>query len=164
MDILKENKNGIILRNTETNDLEYLFIFHQDTAANYLAAFTSKDPNDKEAFFQKWNKLLTDKTVNIKTILVDNEIVGSIAKYEMEGESEITYWIGKSFWGRGIATNALQQFLQIEEKRPIYGRVAFDNFGSQKVLEKCGFKKIGSEKGFANARGKEIVEFIYALK
>ena len=79
-------------------------------------------------------------------------------------EPEITYWIGKDFWGKGIATDALKQFLEIEKTRPIYGRVAFDNLGSKRVLEKCGFEQIGTDKGFANARGKEIVEFIYKLK
>lgn len=79
----------------------------------------------------------------------------------MEGDIEITYWIDKNFWGRGIATNALKDFPGMETTRPIFGRVASDNFGSQKVLEKCGFVRIGSDKGFANARGREIEEFIY---
>ena len=65
--------------------------------------------------------------------------------------------------GQGIATTALNNFLKIELTRPIYGRVAFDNLGSQKVLEKCGFIKIGTDKGFANARQTEIEEFIYKL-
>ena len=58
----------------------------------------------------------------------------------------------------------LKEFLTIETERPIFGRVVFDNFGSQKVLEKCGFIKIGTEKGFANARQTEVEEFIYKLK
>lgn len=73
------------------------------------------------------------------------------------------YWIDRKFWGQGIATTALKEFLNMEQARPIYGRVAFDNYGSQKVLEKCGFIKIGTDKGFANARQTEIEEFIYKL-
>ena len=61
-------------------------------------------------------------------------------------------------------TTALKHFLAIENTRPIIGRVAFDNFGSQRVLEKCGFEKIGNDIGFANARQAEIEEFIYKLK
>ncbi|MGN6801415.1 MAG: GNAT family N-acetyltransferase [Ginsengibacter sp.] len=76
----------------------------------------------------------------------------------------MTYWIDKSFWGKGIATTALKNLLVIVNTRPIFGRVAFDNFGSQKVLEKCGFVRIGSDKGFANARKKDIEEFIYKLE
>ncbi len=152
------------LKDTEPADLEILFEFQKDEDAKHLAAFTPKDSTDKEAYINKYTKLLSDETVNNKTIFFNNEIVGSIAKFEIEGEAEITYWISKDFWGKGISTNALMQLLEIEKKRPIYGRVAFDNIGSQRVLEKCGFEKIGTDKGFANARGKEIEEFIYKLK
>jgi RimJ/RimL family protein N-acetyltransferase len=108
-------------------------------------------------------RLLSDPTVNNQTIIVGATIVGSIAKFVMEGDAEITYWIDRDFWGQGIATAALKNFLRIETTRPLFGRVAFDNFGSQRVLEKCGFTRIGSDRGFANARQMEIEEFIYRL-
>ena len=154
----------IELKDTKVKDLEILFDFQLDEDASYLAAFTPQNRTDKTAYIEKFTRVISDETVNNKTIYIDDEIAGSIAKFEIEGEPEITYWIGKKFWGKGIASGALIQFLEIEKTRPIYGRVAFDNIGSQKVLEKCGFKKIGTDKGFANARGKEIEEFIYKLK
>ncbi len=157
------NDMEIILRQTETDDLETFFIFQLDEEANYLAAFTSKDPADKSAYIMKHTKLLNDPTVNMRTILADKVIAGSIAKFKMEGEAEITYWIDRKFWGKGVATKALGDFLTIENTRPIFGRVAFDNLGSQKVLERCGFAKIGKDKGFANARQTETEEFIYKL-
>ena len=122
-----------------------------------------KDPTDKAAYIAKHTKLLSDPTVNNQTILIDNIIVGSIATFVMEGDTEITYWIDRKFWGQGIATKALKEFLINETTRPVFGRVAFDNLGSQKVLEKNGFVKIGSDKGFANARQTEIEEYIYKL-
>jgi RimJ/RimL family protein N-acetyltransferase len=157
------NDGEIILRKTEITDLAFFFIFQLDSEANYLAAFTSKDPTDKTAYLQKYTKLVNDPTINMQTIIVDNTIVGSIAKFEMEGEAEITYWMDKKCWGKGIATKALTAFLKNENMRPIFARVAFDNVGSQKVLEKCNFVKIGTDKGFANARQAEIEEFIYKL-
>ena len=160
---MTHNKIDIKLRATEVSDLNVLFQFQQDKASGYLAAFMPKDPTDKPAFLNKYIKLLDDPTVNNQTIIFDNTIVGSIAKFVLEGDTEITYWIDRNYWGRGIATKALEMFLSIENARPILGRVAFDNFGSQKVLEKCGFVKIGSDKGFANARQMEIEEFIYKL-
>lgn len=157
------NKLDIKLRRTEIADLASLFRFQLDEEACFLAAFTPKDPTDQTAYLTKYTKLLNDETVNNQTILVDNAIAGSIAKFIVEGDTEITYWLDKKFWGQGIATKALESFLDRETIRPIFGRVAFDNFGSQKVLEKCGFVKIGSDKGFANARQAEIEEFIYKL-
>jgi len=160
---ITKTKPGIKLRPTEISDLDFLFQFQTDKEGGYLAAFMPKDPTDKIAYINKYTKLLDDPTVNNQTIILDDIIVGSVAKFVMEGNTEITYWIDRNYWGQGIATKALKEFLDLETTRPIFGRVAFDNFGSQKVLEKCGFVKIGSDKGFANARQAEIEEFIYKL-
>ncbi|MFD2248406.1 GNAT family N-acetyltransferase [Pontibacter ruber] len=155
--------DNITLTETEKDDLDAFFQFQLDKEANYLAAFTSKDPTDKTAYIEKYTKHLNDPTIHMRTIKVNNETAGSIAKFVMEGEAEITYWIDKKYWGKGVATTALKQFLTLENARPIYGRVAFDNFGSQKVLEKSGFIRVGADRGFANARQTEIEEFIYKL-
>lgn len=155
--------SNISLTKTEKDDLYIFFQFQLDEEANYLAAFTPKDPNDKTTYIDKYTAHLADPTINMWTIKADNEIVGSVAKFVREGDAEITYWIDRKCWGQGIATTALKNLLKIEPARPIYGRVAFDNYGSQKVLEKCGFIKVGKEKGFANARQAEIEEYIYKL-
>lgn len=155
---------NITLTETEKDDLNAFFQFQLDKEANYLAAFTAKDSNDKTTYIEKYTKFLTDPTINMRTIKVNNVIAGSIAKFVMENEAEITYWIDKKFWGQGIATAALTDFLKIERTRPIRARTAFDNYGSQKFLEKCGFVKTGTDKGFANARQAEIEEYIYKLQ
>lgn len=160
---MTNNKLDIKLRPTESSDLDILFQFQLDKEGGYLAAFMPKDPTDKSAYIDKYTKLLDDPTVNNQTIILDNIIVGSIATFIMEGDTEITYWIDRKFWGQGIATQALKKILDIETLRPIFSRVAFDNLGSQKVLEKCGFEKIDTDRGFANARQTEIEEFIYKL-
>ena len=153
----------ITLTETTTDDLHLLFEFQLDEEANYLAAFTAKDISDKVAYLEKYTKHLADPTITMRTIKANDEIVGSVAKYMMEGDAEITYGIDKKYWRQGIASTALADFLKIELARPIFGRVAFDNYGSQKVLEKCGFIRIGSDRGFANARQAEIEEYIYKL-
>ena len=154
---------AIALRPTHVRDLDTLFQFQLDKEGGYLAAFMPTDPTDKVAYITKHTKLLGDPTVNNQTIILDDVIVGSIAKFVLHGDTEITYQIDRKHWGRGIATKALQVFLNQVIERPIYGRVAFDNYGSQKVLEKCGFVKIGSDSGYANARQKEIEELIFKL-
>lgn len=157
------NEYELILKPTEIADLDLFFKFQLDEEAAYLAAFMARDRTDKSAYLTKMTNALKDPTVNMRTIFVNSGIAGSVAKYEMEGESEITYWIDKTLWGKGIASKALKIFLTMENRRPIFGRVAFDNFGSQRVLEKCGFEKIGTSKGFANVREEEIEEYIYKL-
>lgn len=153
----------ITLTETTQDDLNSFFEFQLDEEANYLAAFTAKDPKDKVAYIEKYAKFLFDPTITMRTIKINDTIVGSIAKFEIHQEAGITYWIDRKYWGRGIATAALRNLLKIVPMRPIYAGVAYDNHGSQKVLEKCGFIKTGKDKGFANARQTEIEEFIYKL-
>lgn len=159
---MKNNKIEIILRRTEISDLDKLFQIQLDKDEND-SAHKVKKLTDKTTYFTKCNKLLNDSTVNYQTITIDNIVVGSIAKFVRNREPEVTYIIDRKLWGQGIATKSLKQFLNNETTRPIYGRTAFDNFGSQKVLEKCGFTKIGTGKYFANDRQLEIDEFIYSL-
>ena len=137
--------NALELRTSVYSDLETLFQFQLDQEAQSMAAFVPKNVTDKKAYFLKWSNLLIDENVNSQTILFDKTIIGSIAKFIMDGNSEITYWLDKKFWKRGLATLALRKFLLIENSRPIYGRVAFDNIGSQKVLIKNGFNNIGTD-------------------
>lgn len=153
----------ITLTETIENDLNAFFEFQLNEEANYLAAFTQKDPSDKQAYIEKYTRNLHDPTTFTRTIRVNGEIVGSIAKYIMHGDAGIGYWIDRKWWGQGIATIAVQQFLKLEKTRPLYAYVAFDNYGSQKVLEKCGFVRTGTDKGYANARQAEIEEYIYQL-
>jgi RimJ/RimL family protein N-acetyltransferase len=158
MDVL-----SIELAITTLDDLNSLYVFQIDQQANLMAAFTSKDYADKEAYITKYSKFLSDPDILMCTIRLKGLVIGSISKYVMFEENEITYWIDKDYWGKGIASLALNEFLKMESARPIFGRTAFDNLASQKVLMNNGFVKIGVDKGFANARGMEIEEFIFKL-
>ena len=98
-----------------------------------------------------------------KTILLGEEVAGHVACFPLDGELEVTYWIGKKHWGKGVATQALKQLLQEITHRPVFARAAKDNIGSVKVLQKCDFKIIGEDKGFAQGRGEETEEYLFRL-
>ena len=155
----------VSLRDVAETDLPIFFDFQRDSAANYMAAFTTRDPTDKEAFAAHWNRILNDDRVLVKTIVFDGHVVGSVATFVDKefGKPEVTYWIGKEYWGMGLATYALTRFLRDMAVRPIYGRAAKDNVASIRVLEKCGFRMFGQSKGFANARGAVVEEVILEL-
>lgn len=162
----KNNKqNSIIsLRELKDSDLDLFFKFQIDPESNYMAAFTTKNPNDRANFDAHWTKIRSNPDIITRTILYNDTIVGHISKFIEEGKAEITYWIGKDFWRKGIATHALNQFLLLLEIRPLYARVAKDNIGSNRVLEKCGFRIIGENKDFANGRNQETEEYIRILE
>lgn len=147
----------------DDGDLPILFAHQRDREAAYMGAFTAKDPDDWQAFLAHWAKVRADPTITNRVILAAGEVAGSIAVHSWFGEPEVTYWIGRDFWGSGIATAALRLFLAEVTTRPLYARAAADNRASIRVLEKCGFVKIGDDRGFANARGAEIDEVVYRL-
>jgi len=151
------------LRNIQPDDLAIFFEQQRDPDANYMAAFTSKNPEDRAAFDAHWQRVLGNDAITKQTILYNEAIAGHILQFEQFGEPGVSYWIGKSFWGKGIATRALQLFLEQIETRPLFARAAKDNAGSVRVLQKCGFEIVGEDKGFANARGAEIEEYILKL-
>lgn len=155
---------NVVLREVQAEDLSIFFEHQQDSEANYMAAFTAKDPTDQQAFMAHWTRILGDATTTNRTILIDGQVAGSVSSYEeTAGHPEVTYWLGKPYWGKGIATAALRALLAQVTTRPIYARVAKDNRASLRVLEKCGFTIIGEDKGFANARGQEIEEWLLHL-
>ena len=154
---------GVQLREVIESDLPIFFEQQLDSTANYMAAFTRVDPTDREAFDAHWTKILAVETMPIKTILFEGQVAGSVLSYVQFGEREVSYWLGKDFWGKGIATRALSEFLSELEERPLHARVAKDNIASIRVLEKCSFVISGHDQGFANARGEEIEEVIMIL-
>ena len=107
--------------------------------------------------------ILADETIIIQTILFDGQVAGHILSHVWFGEPEVSYWLGKEFWGKGIAAMALLEFLKQVTIRPLYARVAKDNIASIRVLEKCGFTIFSQDKGFSNARNQEVEEFILQL-
>src|SRR5215813_1231250 len=69
----------ITLRATRESDLQTFFEYQLDPIANRMAAFTAKDPTDRDAYMTKWRKNLGDPTNITKTIMIGDQIVGTIA-------------------------------------------------------------------------------------
>ena len=152
--------SDVLLRDVTESDLPIFFVQQLDPDATQMAAFPARD---RAAFTAHWTKILGDETITIKTILFDGHVAGNIVSFEQSGEPQVGYWIGKQYWGKGIATKALSEFLGHVKARPLYAHVAKDNVASIRVLEKCGFTIYGEDKGFSNAGGEEVEEFILKL-
>ena len=112
---------------------------------------------------EHWRKILGNEAITKKTILVGGDIAGNACSFEIEGRPEVSYWVWREHWGRGVATAALARLLIELDERPLYARVAKDNVGSRRVLEKCGFARVGTDRGFAAARGADIDEIVMRL-
>ena len=152
----------IALREVHDSDLPVFFRQMNDPESLRMAAFTPKDPADRDAFDAHWKRIRASDAVH-RTILVDGDVVGSTSVYGEPGEREVTYWVDRAYWGRGIATEALRELVRQVPERPLYARAATDNTGSLRVLEKCGFRVTAQASGYAHARGAEIDETVLML-
>ena len=157
------NSATITLRNVEASDISIFFEQQLDLEANRMAAFVRLARRDRAVFDAHWKRIMNAPGIVNKTILRGDEIAGHIACFPQEGELEVTYWLGKEHWGKGVATQALKKLLQEMTHRPLFARAAKDNIGSVRVLQKCDFKIIGENKGFAQGRGEETEEYIFRL-
>ncbi|KFG76192.1 GNAT family N-acetyltransferase [Streptomyces mutabilis] len=152
----------IALREVHDSDLPVFFRQMNDPEALRMAAFIPPDPADRDAFTTHWQTIRRSRDV-VRTILGDGDVIGSAAVYGDPGEREVTYWVDRAYWGKGVATAALRALLAEVTDRPLYARAAADNTGSLRVLEKCGFERSAHARGFARARGEVIEEVVLHL-
>lgn len=147
-----------MLRDVIEDDLSTLFEHQRDPVATGMAAFPARD---WDAFMAHWReKVLGGQGTSKKTILVDNDVAGHISSWSQDDKRLVGYWLGRAYWGRGIATAALAEFLAHDTTRPLHAFVAALNVGSIRVLEKCGFRRVGE-----GHRGKDgVEEYLFRLE
>jgi RimJ/RimL family protein N-acetyltransferase len=154
---------NVSLRAVEDRDLDAIYRQVKDPASIRMAAFTAQDQTDRRAFLDRVSRLRADTSVSYRVIDVDGATAGTIGSFRIDDQLEVTYWVDRMFWGKGVATAALGILLAETAERPVYARAASDNTGSLRVLEKAGFRRIGVDRGFAAGRGEEIEETILRL-
>lgn len=148
------------LRDVQESDLVIFFEQQRDPLANQMAAFPARD---KDVFMAHWTKIMKDESTLLKTILFKGQVAGNLVSFVLAGQREVGYWLGREFWGKGIATRALQEFLRQIDERPLYAHVAKHNIGSLRVLEKCGFMLEGDDKNFSVVQGQRVEGLILKL-
>jgi RimJ/RimL family protein N-acetyltransferase len=150
----------IALRPVADADLDALFDQMRDPESVWMAAFTPGDPDDRTAFDVHMAKVRSSPDNTLRAITCDGQFVGTVSSFVLDGETDVTYWIDRAVWGRGIASRALELLMDLVPTRPLHARAASDNAGSLRVLQKSGFKIIGTENSFAPGRKSEIEETI----
>ncbi|MFE4968936.1 GNAT family N-acetyltransferase [Streptomyces sp. NPDC056660] len=146
----------IILRELQDNDLPVFWEQLTDPELQHMAAVTRKYHYDRGHFDQHWAKVRSDPAVIVRTVVADGVVAGHAAVFGSPSEREVTYVVGRTHWGQGIASRALTELIKLEGTRPLHADAAADNAGSIRVLEKCGFVITGRSRCFAHARGHEI--------
>lgn len=148
------------LREVTEADLPTFYQHQRDEVAYRMVGY---EPKDWDAFMAHWSKIMADPDLLQRSVVVDGELVGNLVCFDQGGGREVGYWIGREFWGRGIATEALALFLDEFTERPLYATVVAHNAGSIRVLEKCGFVVIEQESAHSTAGGPIVEELLLRL-
>ena len=125
-----------LLRDVVVSDLPTFFEQQAEPEATAMADFPARD---RDAFDAHWERLLADPSLYKKTIVFEGQVAGNVVSWVQDGRRLVGYWLGKEFWGKGLATRALAEQIDDLDTRPLYAYVAKTNIGSIRVLEKCGF-------------------------
>jgi len=151
---------AVRLRSVEDRDLEVFFDQQADPQAVEMAAFPARE---KDQFAAHWAKLRADDSLVVRTIVADGMVAGNIGSWQDSGQQLLGYWVGREYWGRGVATQALALLVDEMPIRPLFAHVAVHNVGSIRVLEKCGFRRDRVQEANEPAPDDGIEELIFVL-
>jgi RimJ/RimL family protein N-acetyltransferase len=147
----------IEIRPVLESDLDTFYEHQTDPEATAMAVFGARE---RDVFMEHWHsRILANPDNYARTITVGGAVAGNILSWDMESHRYVGYWIGREFWGRGVATEALSQLVRELTERPLYALVVVTNIGSQRVLEKSGFKQVERHKSPEDS----LEEFVYRL-
>jgi RimJ/RimL family protein N-acetyltransferase len=135
----------------------------RDHPAVEMAAFTAADPDDRDAFDAWIARERGAPEVATYVVTENGGFAGTAALFSVEGDREVTYWIARHAWGRGVATEALRILVSREAERPLFARVASHNAASLAVLTKVGFTEVSRDIDFAPGVGREVEEIVLVL-
>lgn len=113
-----------------------------------------------------------DVPVHIFAIEVEGKAAGGIGIHPqsdiMKKNAELGYWLGESYWGKGIITAAIKQMIDFAfntyDITRIYARPFGNNAASQKVLQKAGFTLEARIEKNIFKNGEFLDELIYAVR
>ena len=152
--------SDVRLRDVVEGDLPVFYEHQRDPEATRMAAFPSRE---REAFMAHWASILADESLIKMTILYDGQVAGNIVSWEQAGQRLVGYWIGREYWGKGVATRALAAFVEQVKARPLFAYVAKHNAASMRVLEKCGFTRVGESAAMLDDSGAVVEEVVMRL-
>lgn len=153
----------IDLRPLEDDDVDAVFEMMRDREAVEMAAFVAEDPDDRAAFDAWLSRQRASADVTVLTVTEDGGFAGTAATFWVGEDREVSFWIARHAWGRGVATEALRLLVAREPIRPLYGRVAEHNAGSIAVFRRNGFTEVSRNTAFAPGVGRDVTELVFVL-
>ncbi|TCD07159.1 N-acetyltransferase [Pedobacter frigidisoli] len=160
------------LRPFHLNDVNALVKYANNF--NIAKNLTNKFPfpyqdEDGEAFIEL---ALSHRPLQIKAIVINDEVVGSIGVHPLSDiysrSAEMGYWIAEPFWGKGIVPLAVKEMLKYGfetfDIERIFARTSHVNLASQQVLKKIGFILEAELKGTIFKYDEYFDELIFSFR
>ena len=151
------------LREVEDGDLETLYEHQLDEQAANMAGFPSRG---RDAFIAHWERIRADPECITLSIVADGALAGNLGCFPDVGKRAVGYWIGKEFWGKGIATaagHALIDHLRADARFVRLEAPVFEwNPASMRVLEKLGFERVAVLRKSVTKDGQLIDSVLYS--
>lgn len=123
----------ITIRPVEETDLDAFYEHQADPEASAMAVFPMRE---RQVLLEHWHRNLAREDAVNRTIVVDGSVAGHVVSWESDGRRMLGYWIGREYWGRGVATAAVRALLTEIAERPLFAYVATSNIGSIRVLRR----------------------------
>src|SRR5689334_22803132 len=121
--------------------------------------------SDADAFLRSIGK--TGERSLALSIALGGRVIGGIGLSEIGATNEFGYWLGRSHWGKGYATEAGRAFLErifaAYDITVVQSGVFIDNPASLRVQDKLGFERTGRREVFCVARGHAVEHIDTAL-
>ncbi len=152
---------NVFLRDVTEADLPIFYEQQLDEGAAKMAAFPSRA---HEPFMTHWGKILKADHLIKQTVVADGQVAGNIVSFDQDDLQMVGYWLGRNFWGKGIATQAVKLLLTDLKIRPLYAYVAKHNIASRRVLEKCGFTIQSEQQTFDDELNETVDEYLLVLR
>lgn len=145
---------SLMTRNIWNNLRDHVpFPYHKSDAEDFIKLCSKQSPPHTFAILYK------SELCGVAGIISQTDI------YRRSGE--VGYWVGEPFWGKGIGTKALEiitkyGFSQLKLSR-LFACTFSHNKGSQRVIEKCGYRSEGIAKEAVIKNDQMLDEHRYAL-
>lgn len=150
---LVEILNNPRVQNNLRDGLPYPYT--EKDAQDYIAAMLSSEKNNTFAF----------------AICLQDKAIGSIGAFRGGNihyrTAELGYYLGESYWGKGLGSSAVQQFCHYLFRNTdilrLFAEPFAHNLASCRILEKCGFQMEGILRRNAVKNGQILDMKLYAL-
>ena len=138
----------LLLRKIEKEDAKTIYNnwAKDQEVTKYLTWYPHKNVEQTEKIVDAWIEEYKDpKTHRFGIVLKEsNELIGMIDVVNyIDDCPEIGYVLSKNYWGKGLMTEVCTKFTEYlfaQGFNKIIIKANKDNLGSNKVIQKCGFK------------------------